>query len=211
MKTYLPTIAAVMAGSLAALAQTAVASPESDRDRLVFAGQSTPHRIDVRDAAITRDLLNGKLAVVSFLSTGCTILCITRTLEIDRLARTLPAGLKRRVVFLAIDTDPTIGEPQRLRRFGEDLLGPDAQVRILSSDVEATKALLATIGYPGSALPEPPAMVMLFDRRGRLAMTYGGDPLDASRLRQDVGVLDTFTEGLGPALTGVSDAPHAPL
>lgn len=211
MKTPLSIIAALMAGSLMALAQTADASPANDLDRLVFAGQSTPHRVDIRDAAITRDLLNGKLAVVSFVSTECTILCITRTMEIDRLARTLPADLKHRVVFLAIDTDPTTGDPQRLRRFGEDLLGRDAQVRILSSDVKATKALLATIGYPASALPEPPAMVMLFDRRGRIAMTYGGDPFDAPRLRQDLGVLDTFTEGLGPAPTGAPDSPHAPL
>ncbi|MGC5779571.1 SCO family protein [Methylobacterium sp. NFXW15] len=210
MKTLFPIIAAVMAGSLTALAQAATASPASDLDRLVFADQSTPRRVDILDAAITRDLLNDKLAVVSFIGTDCLIVCITRTMEIDRLARTLPADLKRRVVFLAINTDPTTGDPQRLRRFGEDLLGRDAEVHILASDVKATKALLATIGHPASALPEPPAMVMLFDRRGQIAMTYGGDPLDTSRLRQDLGVLDTFTEGLGPSPTGAADTPHAP-
>ena len=115
------------------------------------------------------------------------------------------------MVFLPIDTDPTTGDPQRLRRFGEDPLGSGAALRLLPSDAATAKALLVTLNYPASALPEPPAMVMLVDRRGQIAMTYGGDPLDASRLRQDLGVLVTFTEGLGPSRSGAPDSPHAPL
>jgi hypothetical protein len=50
--------------------------------------------------------------------------------------------------------------------------------------------------YPAASLPEPPPQILVFDWRGGIAMTYGGDPLDRSRLERDIALLDTFAQGL---------------
>ena len=187
----------VLLAGLALLGASAAAA--SDLETLLRQPDPRWERVDVHGRILGPVLLRDRLAVVSFVSAGCTILCVTRTMDLDRLARGLPAALRDRVVFLAIDTDPAADDGPRLRAFAEDLLGPSPRLRILPSDGEAVAALAARLRYPASALPEPPPTILLYDRRGQLAMTYGGDPLDAPRLQRDITLLDTFETGLAPS------------
>ncbi|WP_146221797.1 hypothetical protein [Methylobacterium sp. B4] len=129
---------------------------------------------------------------MSFVHADCTINCAVRTLELDKLARTLPAPLRDRVAFLCIDTDPARGGSARLRAFAEGLLGPGTPLRFLDSDEASTAALASALRYPPGALPEPPPTILVFDRTGRMAMTYGSDPVDEARLLQDLTLLETF-------------------
>ena len=154
-------------------------------------------KTDIHGRSLAERDLQDRLTVVSFVSADCSILCVTRTMDLDKLARTLPASLNDRVVFLAIDTDPGVDDALRLRAFANDLLGPGSPLRVLPSDAGAAKAILDSLHYPTASLPEPPPTILLFDRRGQVAMSYGGDPLDAPRLARDLAVLDTFTQGLG--------------
>ncbi len=162
-------------------------------------------RPDVEGAAVSVATLADRLTLVTFASAGCAIGCVNRTMELDRLARDLPVSLRGRVVFLAIDTDPAADDPKRLREFADGLLGPNRHLRFLTTDAEETKALAERLRYPAERLPEPPPTVLLFDRRGNLAMTYGGDILDAPRLQRDLAILNTFTQGLDRPATPASD------
>ncbi len=161
-------------------------------------------RRDVQGRDISPGDLRDRLTVVSFASAGCTILCVTRTMDLDKLARDLPASLRDRVRFLVIGTDPAADDAARLRAFADGLLGPDRRLRFLASDAAETKALAERLRYPADRLPEPPPTILLFDRRGNVAMTYGGDAVDASRLQRDLATLDTFTQGIGQPATPAS-------
>ena len=168
----------------------------SDLGNLVWSGEATSRR-DVQGRDISPGDLRDRLTVVSFASAGCTILCVTRTMDLDKLARDLPASLRDRVRFLVIGTDSAADDAARLRDFADGLLGPDRRLRFLASDAAETKALAERLRYPADRLPEPPPTILLFDRRGNVAMTYGGDAVDASRLQRDLATLDTFPQGIG--------------
>ncbi|MCJ2085263.1 SCO family protein [Methylobacterium sp. E-005] len=176
----------------------------SDLTGLLWPGGTAEHRADVQGRAVSSATLADRITVVSFVRAGCMILCVTRLMDLDRLARDLPDALRGRVVFLAIDTDPAADDAARLRAFAESLVGPEPRLHLLTADAAATRALAAALHYPASALPEPPPTVLLFDRRGQVAMTYGGDPLDAPRLARDIATLDTFTQGLDQASADAS-------
>ncbi|MFY9290117.1 MAG: hypothetical protein WAP03_05405 [Methylorubrum rhodinum] len=169
---------------------------------------SRPRR-DQHGERPTPESLRDRLVVVSFVSVGCTIVCAVRTLDLDKLARALPEPLRGRVSFLALDTDPTgddaRDEAGRLRRFAEGLVGPTTPLRFLDADAAATAAIADRLRYPARALPEPPQTILVFDRRGQIAMTYGSDPLDAPRLRRDLAILDTFENGVGRPPRGTSE------
>ena len=169
----------------------------SDLTGLLWPGSAVERRADVHGRAVSVGTLADRIAVVAFVSTGCTILCVTRTMDLDRLARGLPGSLRGRVVFLAIDTDPAADDAARLRAFAESLVGPEPHLHVLTADAATTRVMADALRYPATALPEPPPTILLFDRRGQVAMTYGGDPLDAPRLLRDIATLDTFTQGLG--------------
>ncbi len=184
-------------GLLAAWVGTAslATAAGSDLDTLLATSEAGP-RVDLDGRPLLPETLRDRLAVVSFVSADCTILCITRTMDLDALARDLPASLRGRVVFLAIGMDPAGDEAGRLRRVVRQLLGPAPQIRVLPSDAGAVRTVAGALRYPVTALPDPPASVLLFDRRGRIAMVHGGDPLDAPRLERDLVALDSFPQGL---------------
>lgn len=183
--------------------------PSGELDGLLWPhGPSEVHH-DASGLPLPADALRDRLAVVTFVRADCTVLCVTRTMDLDRLARTLPERLRGRVVFLAVDTDPAADDALRLRAFAESVVGRGSPLRFLASDEAGMKALTRKLGYPAASLPEPPPTVLLFDRRGAIAMSYGGDPIDAPRLQRDIAVLDTFTQGLdgpAPAATAGMDA-----
>jgi protein SCO1 len=183
-------------GAWAGAGGLAAQAAGSDLDTLLAVPGKAGPRVDLDGRPLLPDFLRDRLAVVSFVSADCTILCVTRTMDLDALARALPDTLRGRVVFLAIGMDPAGDDAARLRSVVRQLLGPAPQVRVLPSDAGTAKALAEALRYPATALPDPPPSIHLFDRRGRTAMVYGGDPLDAPRLQRDLLALDTFTEGL---------------
>lgn len=179
----------------------AAKAPTGDLENLLWRAGEAPPRIDARGGTLAAETLRDRLAVVSFVSADCTILCAVRTMSLDKLSRDLPEGLRGRVVFLAIDTDPDADDAARLLAFADGLVGPATRLRFLTSDAAGLRAVTEALRYPTASLPEPPSSVLLFDRRGRIAMTYGGDRLDVPRLQRDLVALDTFTQGLGRSPT----------
>jgi len=200
---------ALFAAATVAGAAAAGAEPEPWRRLGEALGEAYQVADDLRDVACRqeeigkpagRDATLGRPNAAALLGTGGAL---------DRLARALPERLRGRVVFLAVDTDPAADDALRLQAFAESVVGRGSPLRFLTSDEAGMKALTRKLGYPAASLPEPPPTVLLFDRRGAIAMSYGGDPIDAPRLQRDIAVLDTFTQGLdgpAPAATAGMDA-----
>ncbi|GLS52090.1 hypothetical protein [Methylobacterium gregans] len=188
------------------------ADPAKARDdlrTLLWPQPDAPARTDHRGRSLAAPDLRDRIVVVAFVGADCSIACVVRTLALDKVARALPDALRDRVVMVGIDTDP-VGGRGRLRAFADGLVGTDTPLRLLRSDAAGTAALAASLRYPAQALPEPPPVVLLFDRRGQIAMTYGSDPLDGPRLLDDIAQLETFADGLDRP-TGASAGPSPTL
>jgi protein SCO1 len=196
-------IAAIVCGMLSALPGTATGSDRgqapverSELRALLWPGDETAARLDHRGRGLTEAALRDKVVVVAFVSADCAITCVVRTMELDRLARALPRALRGRVLVLGIDTDPVRDDGGRLRAFAEGLVGAATPLRLLVGDPAWTAALAARLRDPPTAPPGVPSGILLFDRRGQVAMAYGGETLDGSRLLRDVSALATFDQGL---------------
>lgn len=179
----------------------------SELDAFLWPGTEPPRRLDQHGDRLRPEALRDRLVVVSFVHADCTIACAVRVLDLDKLAQALPAPLRERVTFLSIGTDPARDDPARLRAFAEGLVGKATRLRFLDSDAASTAALAAALRYPPAALPEPPPTILVFDRTGRMAMAYGGDPLDGPRLLQDLTLLETFENGIGRPARGEARDP----
>lgn len=163
---------------------------QSDLGELL-SGAGGARRIDQHGRALAAEDLRDKVVVVSFVAEDCSVVCILRARDLDAVAR----GLRGAAVFLTL----AMGDARdagRLRAFAEGVVGAASPLRFLANDPEGTARLAALLRYPAAALPEPPPQILLFDRRGQVAMTYGGDPVDGPRLGRDIALLRTFEGGL---------------
>lgn len=185
--------------SVAASAQDKALPPQgrSDLEAFLWPVGRDVQRRDQRGAALEAEALRDRLVVVAFVSADCTITCAVRTLDLDKLEQALPGPLRERVTILCLDTDPVRDDGLRLRGFADGLVGGTTRLRFLDSDAATTAQQAKALRYPASALPEPPPTVLVFDRRGTMAMVYGGDPIDAARLQRDLTLLETFEDGVG--------------
>ena len=176
---------------------------------LLWAGDpAAAPRIDQSGRVLAPSSLRDRVVVLAFVSTDCLITCVTRTLALADLIRDLPPDVRARTVVLAASVAPDRDDPAVLRRFAEGLRIDAGRLRLVTGTVAATAALTAALRYPADRLPEPPPNVLVFDRRGQIAMTYGSDPLDVSRIRHDIAVLDSLEDGVGhPPRPATSAAP----
>ncbi|ACA15046.1 Uncharacterized protein SCO1/SenC/PrrC involved in biogenesis of respiratory and photosynthetic systems-like protein [Methylobacterium sp. 4-46] len=153
-------------------------------------------RRDQSGRPLTPETLRDKVAVVGFVSTQCPITCVVLARELDALAGALPPSLRDRVVIVAVTVDPARDDVAALRRFGEGMGIDPGRVRLVTSDPAATAHQAALLRYPADRLPLPPPRLLVFDRRGDLAMIYGTEPVDRPRLLTDLALLERFEAGI---------------
>lgn len=182
----------------------AAAMPRSDVETLLWPSDAAGPRADQRGVALNPADLRDRIAVVAFVAPDCSIVCVTRTLDLDRVAKALPETIRDRAVFLAVSLDgaTTGGGVTALRTFVDGTVGTGTRLRFLAGDAAWTAAIVAMLRYPAASLPEPPPQVLVFDRRGGIAMSYGGDPVDRPRLERDIPLLDSFAQGLDAPTPG---------
>lgn len=173
---------------------SAATEQQSDLNNLLWPVGTTAQRIDQRGVTFSPAALRDKVVAVSFVTPDCSITCVTRTIDLDRVAKALPETVRKGAVFLTISLDNASGGAGRLRAFVDDTVGADTRLRVLAGDSTWTAAVTAMLRYPKASLPEPPGQIMLFDRRGAVATNYGGDPVDRPRLEGDITLLQTFIQ-----------------
>ncbi|TXM72378.1 hypothetical protein FV222_18010 [Methylobacterium sp. WL103] len=183
--------------------------PETALSDLLWSGDPVAApRIDQSGRVLAPSSLRDRVVVLSFVSTDCLITCVARTLALADLTRDLPPDVRARTVVLAASVAPDRDDVAALRRFAEGLRIDAGKLRLVTGTAAATASVIAALRYPADRLPEPPPTVLVFDRRGQIAMTYGGDPLDVPRLRRDIGVLHSLEDGVGhPPRPAASAAP----
>lgn len=191
LRKSLGLLASALLMPAAALAEPA----RSDLESLVWPTPG-PVRLDQAGHAVSAARLADRLVVVSFITTGCTITCVIRTRDLAALKRSLPGPLRARVAVLAVTLDPARDDGPALRAFAEGLGLDPAQVAVLGSDPDTAARQRAALRYPADR-SDPPDTVLVFDRTGQLAMSYGANPLDRPRLARDLAELDRFAQGVG--------------
>ena len=175
--------------------EQARAASVSDLESLLWPAEGTLRR-DQAGHALTAGRLKDRVVVVSFITTDCAIPCVIRARDLAATARSLPGTLRARVAVLAVSLDPVREGAPALRAFAESLDLDPAQVLVLESDATTAAHQRAALRYPADRT-EPPDRVLVFDRTGQLAMTYGATPLDRPRLERDLAELDRFAKGVG--------------
>ena len=191
----LPLLAIPLDASVEPQARDAT-QPRSDLDELLWPAAGGGRRIDQRSVALSPAALHDRVAVVAFVAPDCSIVCVARTIDLDKVARALPDAVRNRAVFLAISLADARGAGGTLRAFVDGTVGAGTPLRFIAGDAAWTASLAAMLRYPEKSLPEPPPQIMLFDRRGAVATTYGGDPVDRQRLEGDIALLHSFAQGL---------------
>lgn len=188
----------------------------SDLDALLWPNPGTP-RHDPAGHALTAGRLRDRVVMVTFLTTGCGIACVIRLRDLAALERGLPGTLRGRVAVLGVTLDPARDNATALRTFGESLGLDPARFTLVDSDPDTAARQRAALRYP-SDRSEPPDTVLVFDRAGQLAMSYGANPVDRPRLARDLAELDRFAQGLRhprppprPPSETSPKGPHAPF
>ncbi|KQP29676.1 hypothetical protein ASF49_16080 [Methylobacterium sp. Leaf104] len=185
--------------------ETVPAAPRSDLDTLLWPVAGALRR-DQAGQALTGARLADRIVVVSFLTTGCTIACVIRTRDLAALERSLPGPLRARVAVLAVSLDPARDDRDALRAFAGSLGLDPARFAVLDSDPDTAARQRTVLRYPADR-SNPPDTVLVFDRIGQLAMSYGANPLDRPRLARDLAALDRFAQGVGhPPASSASPA-----
>jgi protein SCO1/2 len=130
--------------------------------------------IDQREATVSLGSLAGRAVALTFVYSNCHESC---PLLIQRLkaleARTAGAD----IVFLAVSLDPEHDSPAALRAVAAQW-GLGDRWHLLTGDPAAVRRLLRDYGVQWAPLPDGEIahenLIVLIDRRGRLAFTYRG-------------------------------------
>lgn len=179
-------------------------APRSDLETLLWPIPGALRR-DQAGQALTAGRLGDRVVVVSFLTTGCGIACVIRLREIAALERSLPAPLRARVAVLGVSLDPARDPPEALRAFADGLGLDPARFALVDGDPDTAARQRVALRYPADR-SEPPDTVLVFDRTGQLAMSYGANPVDRPRLARDLADIDRFAQGVGHPPTAAAPA-----
>ena len=194
MRALLSAVPSLMLGSALA-GEPALVPARSDLDTLLWPNPEALRR-DQAGHALTPGRLHDRVVVVTFLTTGCGIACVIRLRDLATLDRDLPGTLRGRVAVLGVTLDPARDHAVALRAFGEGLGLDPVRCALVDNDPDTVARQRAALRYP-SDRSEPPDTVLVFDRTGQLAMSYGANPLDRPRLARDLAALDRFAQGVG--------------
>jgi protein SCO1/2 len=154
-------------------------------------GQPAPafSLVDHRERPVSLEGLKGRPVVLTFVYTSCHGSCpilVERLKALD--ARTPGAD----VAFLAVSLDPERDTPAMLHAAAERW-GLGERWHLLTGAPDALRRVLAAYGVQWAPLPDGEIahenLVMLIDRRGRLAYTYRGLAHPEERQAADLGRL----------------------
>jgi protein SCO1/2 len=133
-----------------------------------------PARLDIPDVVLVdhdgrshrmvRDLLKGKIAVVSFVFTGCTTICSPVGANMGALDQLLGSEIGTRVSLLSVTLDPFNDTPERLAAWRSQF--DDAPGwRLLTGDPDRVRKLLHAMRQDEPNLAQHDAFLWLGDPR----------------------------------------------
>jgi protein SCO1/2 len=132
---------------------------------------------DGRKVRFYSDLIKGKVVVVSFFFTGCTLVCPMQGRVLTKLQTRLAQRLGKDVFLISVSKDPRADTPQRLKRWGEEF-GADRGWTFVTGAEGVMKKLLwkFTGETPGPQLHSPIILI----GNDRTGVWTEADGLDAT-------------------------------
>jgi protein SCO1/2 len=138
--------------------------------------------------------LKGRTVVLNFVFTHCPSSCPLQTKALAEVQRGLPPALRSRVAFVSVSVDPARDTPPVMKQFASTL-GADLSnwSFVTGSPVEIeflNEYFNAQVKPTVAGQFDHRIAVYLLAADYRLIQTYNGEPLDESRLIQEIETVD---------------------
>lgn len=140
-----------------------------------------------RRVRLVSDVLDGRVAVISFVYTTCTTVCPVTSATFARLQSELGERLGREVVLVSITVDPLRDTPARLKRYAAQHGAGEGWMWLTGAKADLD-AVLKGMGAYTPNYQDHPAMVLVGDARRGEWKRYFGFP-SVKELRASVDAL----------------------
>ena len=112
------------------------------------------------------DLINGRVAALSFIFTSCPTICNTIGVNLGQLRKELGASLERDIALISISVDPATDTPEKLKTWGKSF-GAGAGWTLLTGDKDLVTQLLKKLeSYTPNIQNHSPFLLIVNDRTG---------------------------------------------
>lgn len=174
-------------------AETASTSFYSNLSDLTFKNQ--------HNQAFNVGQLHQKITLFNFIYTQCSTVCPIQTKALSEVLESLPAKVKSRVVFVSVSLDPLNDTPQKLKAFAQRMQVENRHWTFITGNPTDTVTLterLKLFGTDPKKLQQAvrpndhTTHLWLVDAQGRLMMRYMGNPVDKTRIAQDITQLNSM-------------------
>ena len=179
--------ACALVGALRASAAPAV-------DATFYDHFDTVALIDQDGQAFRFARLHGKVALVNFVFTGCSVVCPLQTRGLVEVQQALSPIERRGVQFVSVSLDPLADTPPVLKRFAGRMGADLAAWSFVTGpprDIERVADTLRVLRVDRRAGPpdDHATSLWLVDGTGRVMQRYGGNPPDVARLLREIRAL----------------------
>lgn len=131
---------------------------------------------DGREVRFYTDLVKGKVVVINFVFTSCTVVCPPLGANFGRLQYMLGERLGRDVHLISVSTDPETDTPARLRDWGARFGAKPGWTLVTGEKAELDRVLLALTGDTTRKGAHSAVVLVGSDARGELTQAYGLAP-----------------------------------
>lgn len=156
-----------------------------------------------REVRFYSDLIKGRVVVVSFFFTSCTLVCPMQGNALAKLQAQLGPRVGKDVFFVSVSKDPRTDTPARLKRWGADFGVAQGWTLVTGAEGVMKKLIWDFTGEPLGRQLHSPFLLIGNDRTGAWVEAEGLSP--AAEL---VNIIDGISD---PAVAAqAAGAPRAP-
>jgi protein SCO1 len=128
---------------------------------------------DGRRLRFYSDLIKGKVVVINFFFTSCTLVCPMQGRSLARLGAELKGRLGQEVFFISVSKDPLTDTPERLKLWGRDYgVGPGWTL-VTGGEGVMSELVRDFTGASLGGQDHSPTLLIGNDRTGRWAQAEG--------------------------------------
>lgn len=144
-----------------------------------------------REVRFYSDLIKGRVVVISFFFTSCTLVCPIQGRALAKLQSRLAERLGKEVFFVSVSKDPQADTPARLERWGADFGVAPGWTLVTGAEGVMKKLVWDFTGEPLGPQLHTPFLLIGNDRTGVWVEAEGLAPAE-----EIVGLIDAVS---GPA------------
>lgn len=128
---------------------------------------------DGRRVRFYTDLIKGRVVVMNFFFTSCTLVCPIQGRALSRLRGRLAERLGKEVFFISVSQDPATDTPERLKLWGADFAVGPGWTLVTGEEGVMTKLVRDFTGANLGGQYHSPILLIGNDRTGRWVAAEG--------------------------------------